>query len=88
MKNQPNRNYNSNDIVMTPPEFAKEIINYFNPEGIVLEPCMGDGAFYNNFKQLFGCNLMELTTLLPRKIKEELKNKVLRTALKEIPVVI
>ena len=39
-----------NDIVMTKPETAKFIINYFNPTGKVLEPCKGDGAFYNQFK--------------------------------------
>ena len=49
MKSQPGINYKSNDIVMTPSRFAKEIIDYFNPSGLILEPCRGDGGFYNNF---------------------------------------
>ncbi len=51
MKSQANSNYKSNDIVMTPPKFAKKIINYFNPTGRVLEPCRGDGGFYDNFPE-------------------------------------
>lgn len=39
-----------NDVVMTKPETAKWIIDYFKPTGTILEPCKGNGAFYNNFK--------------------------------------
>ena len=35
------------DVVMTPPETAIKILNHFKPTGIILEPCRGDGAFYN-----------------------------------------
>lgn len=35
------------DIVYTPPKLAKNIISFFHPSGIILDPCMGDGAFYN-----------------------------------------
>jgi len=38
-----------NDVVMTPPETAKWIIDYFKPTGKILEPCRGDGAFYKQF---------------------------------------
>jgi len=38
-----------NDVVMTKIETAKWIINYFKPTGKILEPCKGDGAFYNQF---------------------------------------
>lgn len=38
-----------NDVVMTPPELAKTIINHFNPTGFVLDPCRGSGAFYENY---------------------------------------
>ena len=37
------------DIVMTPVDTAKRIIEHFNPSGKVLEPCRGEGAFYDNF---------------------------------------
>jgi len=37
------------DVVMTPEWIAKDIINHFNPTGVCLDPCRGDGAFYNNF---------------------------------------
>jgi hypothetical protein len=36
------------DLVMTPPDLAIEIINHFKPTGVILDPCRGDGAFYNN----------------------------------------
>lgn len=37
------------DVVYTQDEVAKDIINHFNPSGYLLDPCRGDGAFYNNF---------------------------------------
>ena len=33
------------DIVYTPDWCAKDMIKYFNPEGEILEPCRGGGAF-------------------------------------------
>ena len=39
-----------NDVIMTKPETAKWIIDYFKPTGTILEPCKGDGAFYNQFE--------------------------------------
>jgi hypothetical protein len=39
---------NPNDIVMTPVEVAKDIINFFKPSGTILDPCRGQGAFYDN----------------------------------------
>jgi hypothetical protein len=39
-----------NDLIMTNPDTAKWIVNYFQPQGLALEPCMGDGAFYNAFE--------------------------------------
>lgn len=47
MNLQPNRNYKSNDIVYTPIELAQYILEHFNPQGFILEPCKGNGAFYN-----------------------------------------
>ena len=37
-----------NDVVMTPQQTAIEIIEYFSPSGLVLEPCRGSGNIYNN----------------------------------------
>jgi len=61
MKSQPNRDYKSDDVVMTPEPLAKKIINHFNPEGSVLEPCKGSGVFYNNFNNTnkYWCEISE-----------------------------
>lgn len=45
MKNQPNRDYVSNDVVQTPPALALRIVEHFDPQGVVLEPCAGRGHF-------------------------------------------
>jgi hypothetical protein len=37
------------DVVYTNDEVAKDIISHFQPSGYLLDPCKGDGAFYNNF---------------------------------------
>lgn len=34
------------DIVYTPESVSKQIIEYLKPEGLCLDPCKGDGAFY------------------------------------------
>src|SRR5687768_12839809 len=34
------------DVVYTPDQVSKHIIDYLKPEGICLDPCRGDGAFY------------------------------------------
>lgn len=47
MKSQPNRNYDSNDEVQTPIGLAKRIVEHFQPSGDILEPCKGEGNFYN-----------------------------------------
>ena len=45
MKYQPNRNYASNDLIMTPEPLASAIVKHFLPEGEILEPCKGTGNF-------------------------------------------
>lgn len=45
MKLQPNRNYKSDDVVMTPKPLAEAILNHFHPLGKILEPYRGAGAF-------------------------------------------
>ena len=37
------------DVVYTPPELARDVVAFFQPTGICLDPCKGDGAFYNLF---------------------------------------
>ncbi len=37
----------ASDSVQTPPEIARMIIGYFQPKGFILEPCAGEGNFYN-----------------------------------------
>ena len=43
MKYQPNRNYKSDDVVMTPSELAERLVKHFAPTGKGLEPCCGSG---------------------------------------------
>lgn len=37
------------DIVYTPEIIAQDIIEWVEPEGMCLDPCMGEGVFFNNF---------------------------------------
>ena len=45
----PPKNTPEKDLVMTPEYLAKDIIEHFKPSGIILDPCRGQGAFYDNF---------------------------------------
>ena len=36
-----------NDCVMTPPDLAEKIVEYFKPVTSFLEPCKGEGSFVN-----------------------------------------
>ena len=36
---------NKNDVVFTPDWLAEKICSMFNIQGLVLEPCKGEGAF-------------------------------------------
>lgn len=45
MKYQPNRDYVSNDKRMTPSHLAEKLVNFFQPNGKILEPCKGEGVF-------------------------------------------
>lgn len=38
---------NPNDIVFTPKPVAEFIVNWANPNGKCLDPCMGEGVFYD-----------------------------------------
>ena len=35
------------DVVYTPRWLSKAIIDYFQPSGLCLDPCVGAGAFYD-----------------------------------------
>jgi hypothetical protein len=37
------------DVVYTPGNVARHIISIVKPSGKLLDPCRGDGAFFNNF---------------------------------------
>lgn len=43
LKYQPNRDYKSNDVVMTPENLAQQLVDHFKPTGSGLEPCCGTG---------------------------------------------
>ena len=45
----PPKNAPEKDIVMTPVYLAKNIIEHFEPTGLILDPCRGEGAFYDNY---------------------------------------
>jgi len=51
MKSQPNRNYKSNDIIMTPLYLTRQLVNHLNPKESILEPCKGSGNFIKAFKE-------------------------------------
>lgn len=35
------------DVVFTPAPLAKDIVQYYRPRGLCLDPCRGNGAFYD-----------------------------------------
>lgn len=37
------------DVVFTPSEVSKDIIDYFDLSGVLLDPCRGDGSFFGQF---------------------------------------
>ena len=60
MKYQANRNYKSDDVVMTPEYIAEALINHFKPSGKILEPCKGTGNFLKYLpKDTLWCEITE-----------------------------
>jgi len=45
----PPKNRPKADIVMTPVYLAKNIIEHYKPTGFILDPCRGEGVFYDNY---------------------------------------
>lgn len=50
---------NGNDKVMTPKELCKKIVDYFNPTGLILEPCKGAGNFTDVLPNCDYCEIDE-----------------------------
>ncbi|MCZ7862699.1 hypothetical protein O9X98_15090 [Agrobacterium salinitolerans] len=42
---------NPNDVVFTPVEWAKDIVAFFQPSGICLDPCRGESAFFDQLPE-------------------------------------
>lgn len=59
MKYQPNRNYKSDDVVMTPEYLAKKLVKHFKPRGKGLEPCKGSGNILKYLKHADWCEITE-----------------------------
>ena len=49
----PPKNTPEKDLVMTPQYLAKDIINHYNPTGVILDPSRGGGVFYDNFDAVY-----------------------------------
>jgi hypothetical protein len=37
--------FNTADVVYTPDDVARDVVDFFKPSGLYLDPCKGDGAF-------------------------------------------
>ena len=64
----PKHNTPERDIIMTPEPCAIDIISHFSPTGSILDPCRGEGAFYNNIQyhvKKIGVNLKKEKIFLP-----------------------
>ena len=48
MKSQPKKNTADKDLVFTPVDLAKKLIDHLPIQGTVLDPCRGKGAFYDH----------------------------------------
>lgn len=57
MKCQPNRNYISDDVVMTPIALAEKLVKHFNPQGKGLEPCCGCGNILRFLENADWCEI-------------------------------
>ena len=49
----PPKNSPDKDLVMTPEYLAKDIINHYQPSGLILDPARVEGAFYDNIDGLY-----------------------------------
>ncbi len=47
------------DIVLTPDDVAKHVVDYFKPYGRILDPCRGDGAFTQHMPAAQWCEVRD-----------------------------
>ncbi len=59
MKMQPNRDYKSDNIVMTPKDLAEKLLKHFKPQGKGLEPCKGTSNIYDLLEDADWCEITE-----------------------------
>lgn len=57
MKYQANKNYKSDDVVMTPVCLAERLVKHFNPTGKGLEPCCGSGNIFKFLNDADWCEI-------------------------------
>ena len=50
---------NPADVVMTPRHIAEAIVRHFEPSGAMLDPCRGDGAFFDLMPGAAWCEVRE-----------------------------
>ena len=53
------RECNPKDVIMTPDKVARQIVNHFKPSGRILDPCRGNGAFWNAMPGAEWCEIAE-----------------------------
>lgn len=51
--------FKESDVVMTPLEVARSIVSHFKPSGTILDPCRGNGAFYDLMPGADWCEIRE-----------------------------
>ncbi len=49
---------------MTPPDLAQRIVEHFAPKGTVLDPCRGEGSFYNALIMAPGIDVLDWCELV------------------------
>lgn len=59
MKYQANKNYKSDDVVMTPIDLAERLVKHFQPKGKGLEPCKGTGNILRFLDNADWCEIAE-----------------------------
>lgn len=51
--------FKQRDVVYTNRNIAKSIIDRYNLTGSILDPCKGDGAFYEQIPNALWCEIQE-----------------------------
>ena len=49
----------ADDIILTPDEVARDVVDFFRPAGRILDPCKGDGAFLKHMPGADWCEIRE-----------------------------